>query len=130
MNDHERGFLAFLAEPTKRRMETLLELGQKRRRDVWELLHHSVRLDPRFCQHLTGSEAFSGPVEAMLRKQGAPYNCYILAANGELDGREMPLGEALEQIIGRGDGAFVSCLPGRLGFYEYEDMKASYLLSR
>jgi hypothetical protein len=42
----------------------------------------------------------------------------------------MPLGEALAAVIGMGDGAFVSCVPGRLGFYEYEDMKSSYLLSR
>ena len=130
MNDHERGFLAFVAEPTKRRLETLLELGEKRRRDVRELLHHSVRLDPRFAQHLTGGEPFSGPVEAMLRKKGAPSTCYVLAANSDLDGREMPLGEALDAIIGMGGGAFVSCIPGRLGFYEYEDMKSSYLLSR
>lgn len=102
MNDHERGFLSFLVEPTKRRLGTLLELGEKRRRDVRELLHHSVRLDPRFAEHLIGSEAFSGPVEAMLRKRGAPATCYVLAANSDLDGREMPLGEALEAIIGRG----------------------------
>jgi hypothetical protein len=130
MNEHERGFLAFLAEPTKRRLETLLELGEKRRRDIRGLLHHSVRLDLRFAQHLTGSDAFSGPVEAMLRKRGAPPSCYVLAANSDIDGREMPLGEALAAIIGMGDGAFVSCIPGRLGFYEYEDMKSSYLLSR
>ena len=130
MNDHERGFLAFLAEPTKRRMETLLELGEKRRRDVRELLNHSVRLDPRFAQHLTGADAFSGPVEAKLRKLGAPATCYVLAANSDLDGRDIPLGEALEAIIGMGDGAFVSCITGRLGFYEYEDMKSSYILSR
>lgn len=79
MNDHERGFLAFLAEPTKRRFETLLELGEKRRRDVRELLHHSVRLDPRFAQHLTGNDGFSGPVEAMLRKRGAPPACPRMA---------------------------------------------------
>ncbi len=54
----------------------------------------------------------------------------FLAANSDLDGREMPLGDALEAIISMGDGAFVSCIPGRLGFYEYEDMKSSYLLSR
>ena len=130
MNDHERGFLAFLAEPTKRRLETLLELGDKRRRDVRELLHHAVRLDPRFAQHLTGSAAFSGTLEATLRKRGAPVSCYVLAANSDLDGREMPLSEALEAVIGMGDGAFVSCIPGRLGFYEYEDIKSSYLLSR
>ena len=130
MNDHERGFLTFLAEPTKRRLETLLELGEKRRRDVRELLHHSVRLDPRFAQRLNGGDAFSGPVEAILRKRVSPSTCYLLAANSDLDGREMPLCEALETIIGMGDGAFVSCIPGRLGFYEYEDMKSSYLLSR
>jgi hypothetical protein len=42
----------------------------------------------------------------------------------------MPLGEALGAVIGMGDGAFVSCIPGRLGVYEYEDMKSSYLLLR
>jgi hypothetical protein len=130
MNDHERGFLAFLAEPTKRRFETLLARGERRRRDVREMLDHSVRLDPKFAQHLTGSDAFPKRVEAMLRKRGAPSTCFVLAANTDLDGREMPLGEALEAIIGIGNGAFVSCVPGQLGFYEYEDMKSSYLLSR
>lgn len=130
MNDHERGFLSFVAEPTKRRLETLLHLGEKRRKDIRELLHHSVRLDPRFCQHLTGSEAFAGPVEALLRKRGASSNCYVLAANTKLDGREMELSDALSAIVGMGDGAYISCIPGRLGFYEYEDMKSSYLLVR
>tara|TARA_R110002051_G_scaffold225076_3_gene288036 strand:+ start:10359 stop:10769 length:411 start_codon:yes stop_codon:yes gene_type:complete len=130
MNEHERGFLAFLAEPTKRRIETLLELGEKRRGDVRGMLHHAVRLDPRYCQHLMGSEAFSGPVEAALRKSGAPSTCYVLAANRDLDGRQMPLREALGAIKGMGNGAFVSCIPGRLGFYEYEDIKSSYLLSK
>ena len=130
MNEHERGFLAFLAEPTKRRMETLLELGEKRRNHVRELVPHSVRLDPRFCRHLIGGEAFAGLVEAMLRMKGAPPACYILAADPDLDGREMPLGEALEALIGMDSGGFVSCIPGRLGFFEYEDIKSSYLLSR
>lgn len=42
----------------------------------------------------------------------------------------MPLGKALDDIIGMGDGTFISCIPGRLGFYEYEGMKSSYLLSK
>ena len=42
----------------------------------------------------------------------------------------MLLREALDAIIGMGDGAFVSCIPGRLGLYEYESMKSSYLLQR
>jgi hypothetical protein len=62
--------------------------------------HHSVDLDPRFAHHLTGSDAFSGHVEAMLRTRGAPPTCYLLAAKTDLDGRELPLGEALDAIIG------------------------------
>lgn len=130
MNDHERGFLAFLAEPGRRRVETLLALGERRRRDLRALLDHKVRLDPRSAEHLIGSDAFHEPVEAMLRKRGAPSTCYVLAANGDLDGRFMPLSEALGAIIGRGEGAFVSCIPGRLAFYEYEGAKSSYLLAR
>jgi len=128
MNDHERGFLTFLLEPTRRRMESLLELGEKRRRGVRALLDHSVRLDERFARHLTGSEASSANLESTLRKAGAPTTCYVLSANSELDARDMPFSEALEAIAGMGDGAFVSCLPGRLGFYEFEDAKSSYLL--
>lgn len=130
MNDHERGFLDFLAEPSRGRVSTLLERGEKRRRDVRSMLHHNVRIDPRFSQHLTGSDAFAGPVEAMLCKRGAPSTCYILGGGSVLDGREMPLRDALDATIGMGDGVFVSCIPGRLGFYEYAEMKSSYLLSK
>ena len=126
MNEHERGFLAFLAEPGRRRMEALLELGDKRRAKVRFLLDHAVLLDPRYSQHLTGPV----PVEAMLRQRGAPSLCYVLAADQDLDGREMPLNEALEAVVGRGHGAFLSCIPGRLGFYEYEDLNRRYLLAR
>ena len=130
MNEHERGFLDFLAEPSKRRMGTLLELGGKRRRDVRELLDHSVRLHTLSTKPLTGERAEAGSIAAALRKLGAPPTCFVLSANGDLDGREMPLTDALDAVVGKGHGTFVSCIPGRLGFYEYEDMKSSFLLSR
>ena len=130
MNEHERGFLDFLAEPSKRRMATLLDLGGKRRRDVRELLDHSVQLQPLSIKHLTGKDAEAGSVAATLRKLGAPPTCFVLSANSDLDGREMPLTDALDAVVAKGQGTFVSCIPGRLGFYEYEDMKSSYLLSR
>ena len=111
-------------------MATLLELGGKRRSDVRALLDHSVRLHPGSSKHLSGSEADASAVAATLRKLGAPPTCYVMSADSNLDEREMPLGDALVAILGKGNGAFVSCIPGRLGFYEYEDMKSSYLLTR
>jgi hypothetical protein len=130
MNDHEQGFVGFLAGPSRRRIKTLLELGAKRRRDVRSLLDHTVQLDPDFSHHITGSDAFPGPIEGRLLKLGAPAKCYVLAANIDLDARVMPLRDALDAIIGKGAGAFVSCIPGRLGFYESEGMRSSYLLCR
>lgn len=110
LNDHERGFLAFLAEPNRRRMETLLQLGEKRRGDARTLLR-SAQLDPRYSKHLKGSDAFPGPVEVILHKRGASATCYVFATDRDLDGREMALADALEAIIGMGEAAFVSCIP-------------------
>lgn len=130
MNQHEIGFLDFLVEPTKRRMGTLLELGPKRRSDVRALMDHSVKLHPLYCKHLTDGEADAKSVEVRLRELGAPPTCFVVSADRSLDGRELPLGDALNAVVAKGNGAFVSCIPGRLGFYEYEDMNSSYLLTR
>lgn len=89
-----------------------------------------MRLDLRFAQHLKGSDGFPGPAEAILRERGAPEECYVLAADSDLDGREMPLMEALNAVSGSTDGAFLSSIPGRLGFYQFAGMKLSYLLTR
>jgi hypothetical protein len=130
MNEHERGFVEFLAEPSQRRVLTLLELGQKRRRQLLSLLHHAVVLEPRYRQHLAGADAFPGPIECMLLARGSPPTCFVLGGDSDLDGREAPLRVALDAVCGMGNGAFVSCIPGRLGFYEYAEMKSSYLLVR
>lgn len=42
----------------------------------------------------------------------------------------MPLRDALGAIAGMGNGVFVSCIPGRPGFYEDAGFKLSCLLSK
>ena len=63
MNDHERGFLQFLADPGRRRMQSLLELGPKRRADVRAMLDHAILLDDRHATLLQGEEASAVRVE-------------------------------------------------------------------
>lgn len=130
MNSHEQGFLEFLAEPTRRRMATLLALGEKRRTDVRALFDHGCRLDPRFSRHLQGKAAFAEPIARLLIGQGAPRECHVLASDAALDGLEMPLDEALKRIVGMGSGAYISCVPGRLGFFEFADRNSSYFITR
>jgi hypothetical protein len=130
MNEHELGFTTFLAEPTQRRLRTLLELGPRRRKDVRALLDHAVQLDGRFADHLQGSDAFASAVEAALRKYGASGACYLISADEALDGQEMRLSDALNAVGASYYGAFISCVPGKLGYFEYEDSKSAYLLKR
>ena len=130
MNAHELGFTSFLAEPSRGRIHTLLELGEKRRKDACALLDHAVHLDSRQAQHLKGSLSLPLAVEQSLRNRGAPDLCYVISANADWDGLEMPVRDSLQAIIGSGHGSFVSCIPGVLGFFEYEDANSAYLLSR
>jgi hypothetical protein len=53
-----------------------------------------------------------------------------MSSDNELDGREMDLSEALKDIIGRGQGAFVSCVPGRLAYFESEELNERYICHR
>ena len=130
MNEHELGFTTFLAEPTQRRVRTLLELGSKRRKDVRELLNHAVTLDRRYARHLDGNETSARSIVNKLRKHGAPETCYLISADAALDGREMALEDAVDAVSGSFAGGFVSCIPGKLGYFDYEDMKSAYLLKK
>jgi hypothetical protein len=123
MNEHERGFTTFLAEPGQRRMRTLLELGLKKRDKVRALLDHSVSLDPRYTQELR-----TGAADALLR-HGAPKTCFVISGDDTLDGREMALEEALN-AVGYPYGGFISCIPAKLGLYVYENGNPTYLLKR
>jgi hypothetical protein len=64
----------------------------------------------------------------LLRQHGAPAECHVISTDGELDGRELPLDAVLGQIVGVGGGSLLSCIPGRLGYFEGESER--YILSR
>ena len=128
MNEHEAGFLTFIEQPQQRRLKALFDLGEKRRREVRSLLHHAIRLDARYCKKLPGGDQFAPRIEEILRQRGAPETCFVIAVDPTLDGRILTLREALEAIIGSSNGAFVSSIPGKLGYFEYEDASSGRLL--
>ena len=52
----------------------------------------------------------------MLVERGAPRQCHVLALDEELDGRVLPLLDAIEASIDFG-GALLVCIPGRLAVH-------------
>ena len=56
-----------------------------------------------------------------LQKRHPPNIVLVISEDPALDQKELPLVEALEQIVGRGMGTVLSCIPGCLAFVETED---------
>jgi hypothetical protein len=56
-------------------------------------------------------------------QKGGPEICYAVSEDDELDGKEIDLTHALETVIGPGTGTLLSCIPGKLAYFEDEDCR-------
>jgi hypothetical protein len=98
------------------------------RAKVRSRLAHFADLDSRFARRL--KENSVDAILDLLYKNGAPKRCYILSESDAIDAKEMELEAALDQIVGRGMGNLVSCVAGKLAYYEGEEPGERYLLRR
>jgi hypothetical protein len=69
-------------------------------------------------------------IEKLLRIRGAPAACWLVSQRSDWDGRQMPLTNALEAVVGAGFGTVISCIAGRLGYFEGEGPSDRHLLER
>ncbi len=101
-------YLEFLASP-KRRAKFIAELA------------HFKHLNPKFALSIPGSQTNPVSLHKLLVAKGAGLKCWVISENSELDGREVDLEAALKETIGRQIGTFISCVPGKLAYFEDED---------
>jgi hypothetical protein len=64
----------------------------------------------------------------LLRSKGAGPICWAISEEPEIDARELDLRAALEHVKGRQIGTILSCIPGKLAFFEGQD--ETFLLAR
>ena len=124
---HELGLAQFLEPERQDRFRQLLR-SDRGRTKLRASLAHFRDLDPDVCQTIPPSMHWPANVEAFLGQRGAPAVCYAISEDDEIDGMLLPLREALEAIIGRGSGTLLSCIPGRLGYFEGEGPKDRWVL--
>lgn len=106
-------------------------LAGKRRSKVLDSLYHwddyysgRVVAIPPACQ--TRADILS-----KLSELGAPALCYAISNDRDLDARKMSLEEALRDVVGNGEhGTILSCIPGRLAYYEGQDPENRFILHR
>ncbi|MEP5623188.1 MAG: hypothetical protein ABJP82_11470 [Hyphomicrobiales bacterium] len=76
-----------------------------------------------FLRPLAGLASNISSITEELRVSGSPEECVLIAADPELDGATMPLRDAVEAASSSFEAVFVSCVPGRLGYFDGPGIK-------
>jgi len=109
----------FLPQRQSRYLELLAR--PHRRIDVLRELSHFKHLDPRWTTEVPKRLRTALQIADFLQSKGASNLCWAISEDEQFDGKEMVLSEAIEFIFGYGIGTFLSCVPGRLAYFEDED---------
>jgi|ERR1700722_645339 hypothetical protein len=126
---HEQEFVrAFIQKARQERCAFLLA-NPDRRKKFRDALAHFKWLDKRFAHPISPKVAHSGAeLIALLRSKGAGRTVWVISQKSLIDGKEMDLDDALEEIWGLQMGSILSCVPGKLAFFKDEEMHSERLL--
>lgn len=130
--EHEQAMVkAFVVRGRQERFSSLLSSVRNRKKFTSELAHFRW-FDGRFAtavpwkvdpsrklwdRHIQGIEN----VLRLLRSKAAGHTCWVISEDSKIDGQELPLESTLEDVIGSGMGTILSCIPGKLAYFEGED---------
>jgi hypothetical protein len=126
MHPHEEALIRAFITPERRSRWLEGLASAKRRSKQLDRLNHCRDLDERYATELPSN----ADVVALLRARGALPTCYVLSDTRELDGRELPLADALWEAEAAGWGTLLGCVPGRLAYYYDEQGFRRMLLER
>lgn len=129
MPPQEHLLARFCVRTKRERYVEMISSPKKRERFTRELDHFDS-LDPRYMVPIGPSQQHPEQISSLLTQRGAPELCWITSSDEELDGKQMPLLNALKEIVGRQMGTFLTCIPGRLAYFEAEDRGYRWILER
>lgn len=112
---------AFVVPSRQERFLDFLGSPKKRRKFTRELAHRSTRFLKSEClRGILPSQQNPNAIACLLKRLGASDACWVLS-EGPLDGEQVDLLSALNEIVGRGYGTIISCIAGKLAYFESED---------
>lgn len=125
--EHEAALVRFVSPAKRERVAALLTTARGRRKLVADLPHfgswHEESVVP-----LTAQQQTAQAVLGELQRRGAPGVAYLTSARRALDARTLPLADAVREVVGSSSGTVISCIPGRLAYYEDEEHGARWIL--
>jgi hypothetical protein len=128
--DHEAAFVkTFIASEKQARWAQFLS-NPKRRKEILNQLNHNLPYIPALAIEVPGKQDFPAELEKLLKTKGAGPTCHVIVDGLKIDGRELPLTEALNEVCLHEFGAVLSCIPGRLAYYKPESPSRGVILER
>ena len=110
---------AFFAKRIQQRILFEFYSPQKREDAIHRLCHdYSVTLREEFMIEIPKPNSSPVEIENLLKKQGAGSDCYAISWNGSIDGKHLELRSALEKAVGSGSPSIISCISGKLAYFE------------
>ena len=117
MNPHEEALVTtFMESSRQERFRTFLRDPKKRKKFTRALAHRRSRLfKANVLRMIPPRQQNPDGIYSILKSLGAQEKCWVIS-EGSLDGHEFEPRQALEEVVGRGFGTLLSCIPGRLAF--------------
>ena len=113
LHPHEDATIrAFVAPHRKDRL--LQQLGSPTgRKGALNKLNHFAGWDIRYARSIPSSTN----ILPLLKAAGAPAACHLISDDPELDGRDLPLADAIARAEDFDFASILCCDPGRLAFF-------------
>ena len=129
MNPHEVAFVgSFIVKPRRERALELLASSKNRHKFTSKFDHHGRDyVIPECIRPIEPRHQHPPDIASILRAMGAPETCHVIG--GQRDGEDIELLAALKEIVGYGIGSVLSCIPGKLAYFEGE-LRERFLLVR
>lgn len=124
----EQALIAAFVKRNKRDRYREILSNPRLRHKFTNQLAHFTDFDPKFRLPIPSNKLFVENITIELKKRHSPNIVFAISEDPALDQKELPLVEALKQVVGRGMGTVLSCIPGRLAFVETEDER--FILER
>ena len=118
---------AFVKRSKRDRYREILSNPRLRHKFIDQLAHFKD-FDPKYRLSIPSNKLFVDNIFRELQRRHSPKIVFVISEDPALDQKELPVIEALKQIVGCGMGTVLSCIPGRLAFVETEDER--FILER
>jgi hypothetical protein len=130
LDPHEEQFARAFIVPSKQDRYLSMFESAKGRARLLAKFPHCPDLNMSYATLVPAAQQNAEAIARILEQRGAPDVCHVISADRDIDNRELQLEKALSETVGMNMGTFISCIPGKLGYFEFEELGERYILAR